>query len=331
MCPITMRTFAIIAACLSGSAVCMVITTPYPNINVTAGGNATLYCTYLSSLAIGSGFVIEWTFLEHYSQTPKPVYYLDAGASSGVGNFATRVTGATNPNNATITIFNMQPRDTGTYYVSIMNPPDVSSSPGHIQLTVLVAPSTPHCSILGAVETGHHMSLKCYSETGMPRPTYSWNKVTDGVLSPTPPGMNYETGMLIIGNLTKFQTGHYRCTASNFLGNATCEIDLNTGGAGGIIAAAIIAALLAAVIIFVIVWIIVIRGKKKKEKLAGTEMKSMTQANQESVPTQAAPASQSLLAAPPVQTHEYTTTHEEHVYIATHHEEMEEENTPAVA
>ncbi|XP_069062036.1 V-set and immunoglobulin domain-containing protein 1 [Pleurodeles waltl] len=322
--------FTIITACLSGSAVCMQITIPYPQINVTAGGNVTLYCTYASSVAIGKGLGIDWSFHEHYSQTSKAVYYLDAGTSSGVGNFVNRVTAATNPGNATITISNMQPRDTGTYYVTIMNPPDVTANAGQIQLTVLVAPSTPHCSIKGAVETGHHLSLKCYSETGMPRPTYYWNKVTDGVLSPTPPGMNYDTGMLIIGNLTKFETGHYRCTASNFLGNATCEIDLNTGGAEGIIAAAIIAALLAAVIIFAIIWIIVIKGKKK-EKLAGTEMKPMMQANQETVPAQAAPTSQSLLAAPLDQANEYSNAHAEHVYTASSNEEMEGENTPAVA
>ncbi|XP_069468733.1 V-set and immunoglobulin domain-containing protein 1 isoform X1 [Ambystoma mexicanum] len=330
MSPAVLKTLALIAA-LSGSAVCMQITIPFPNINVTVGQSATLNATYVSSSPIGKDLFITWNFLEHYSQTTKPVFVIEGGNYSAAGNFKNRVTPSTTPGVATIVISNMQPRDTGTYSVTVYNQLDISASPGQIQLTVLAPPSTPHCSLLGAVKTGHRLSLKCYAETGMPRPSYSWNKLSDGVLSPTPPGMDYENGMLIIGNLTNFESGHYQCTASNFLGNSTCVIDLNTGGDGGIIAAAIIAAILVAIIIVVIVWMVVIR-KKKKEKLAGTEMKSMTQEKEAAVPAQAAPATESLLAAQPAQANEYSDHHEEHVIFATSENgEMDGENTPAVA
>lgn len=37
-----------------------------------------------------------------------------------------------------------------------------------------------------------------------------------------------DTGILYIGNLTTFETGHYRCIASNIMGNSTCELDLTS-------------------------------------------------------------------------------------------------------
>lgn len=41
-----------------------------------------------------------------------------------------------------------------------------------------------------------------------------------------------QNGVLILGNMSKFEEGYYHCTASNNLGNATCELDLHTGGMG---------------------------------------------------------------------------------------------------
>ncbi|MEE6497011.1 hypothetical protein FKM82_002560 [Ascaphus truei] len=252
------------------------VTIPNPVINVTAGHNATLYCTYSPIGTITNSLFIQWSIFEAQSQQFKTVYYFQQGQPNSEGNFLNRVTASITPGNATITISNMQPQESGFYSCEVLNPPEAPSQ-GKIQLTVLVAPSVPHCRIRGAVETGHYISLKCFSEEGMPRPQYTWNRVVNGVLKPTPPQMDYRRGTLIIGNMTDFADGHYRCTASNSLGNASCEIDLHTGaGEGGIIAAGVIGAVLVATIIFAIVWFLIAKKKSKKEKLPASEMKTTT-------------------------------------------------------
>ncbi|XP_069468734.1 V-set and immunoglobulin domain-containing protein 1 isoform X2 [Ambystoma mexicanum] len=290
MSPAVLKTLALIAA-LSGSAVCMQITIPFPNINVTVGQSATLNATYVSSSPIGKDLFITWNFLEHYSQTTKPVFVIEGGNYSAAGNFKNRVTPSTTPGVATIVISNMQPRDTGTYSVTVYNQLDISASPGQIQLTVLAPPSTPHCSLLGAVKTGHRLSLKCYAETGMPRPSYSWNKLSDGVLSPTPPGM----------------------------------------GDGGIIAAAIIAAILVAIIIVVIVWMVVIRKKKKEklagtEMKSMTQEKEAAVPAQAAPATESLLAAQPAQANEYSDHHE-----EHVIFATSENGEMDGENTPAVA
>ncbi|KAM4696094.1 V-set and immunoglobulin domain-containing protein 1 [Rhinophrynus dorsalis] len=250
------------------------------------------------------------------------VYYLMSGQANTGLNYRNRLTAAISPGNATIIINNVQPGDTGIYTCEVLSPPNPSTT-GKIQLTVQVAPSTPHCTIRGAMDTGHYLSLLCYSEEGMPRPTYSWNKVTDGVLSPTPPQMNQKKGILIIGNMSKFDDGHYRCTASNFLGNSTCELDLHTGGEGGIIAAAVIGALVLATIIIVAIWFLIVKKKHKKREPATSETKPINSPGGN--PTYASevhePARENLVASAAPETIEF---HDRAENVASANGEMED-------
>ncbi|XP_053570163.1 V-set and immunoglobulin domain-containing protein 1 [Bombina bombina] len=325
---------------LTGSAYCLQVTIPFSAINVTVGQNATLYCTYSPVGTLSKGLFIQWSIFEAQSQQFKTyspcfsseenamnhckmqlgrdargrcnwkhqVFYYQNGVSYSQGNFKNRVTAAISPGNATITISNMQPQETGFYSCEVLNPPDPISQ-GKIQLTVLAPPSTPHCSIQGPMETGHYLSLKCYAEVGMPRPQYNWNKVLDGLLKPTPPQMDVQSGMLIIGNMTNFDDGHYRCTANNSLGSSFCEIDLHTGGEGPIIAAGIIAAVLLAAIIIAVIWFLLVKKKKgKKQKMAASEMKSSSGSNTEyaAVPGEGIePARENLVTSAPPETREY--------------------------
>ncbi|KAM5146874.1 V-set and immunoglobulin domain-containing protein 1 isoform 2-T2 [Mantella aurantiaca] len=199
------------------------------------------------------------------------VYYFQNGQPFTVGRFKDRVTGYNITGNASITISNLQPQDTGFYSCEVSNLPDPIGM-GHIQVIVQVPPSSPHCSIDGHMTIGHSVTLLCISKQGMPQPVYTWNRVVNDVLLPV--NVEQSGGVLVIGNMTKFEDGYYRCTASNSLGNATCELDLHTGGEAGIIVAGIIGAVLLATIIFVIIWFVVAKRKNKAKKTA-TEMKSM--------------------------------------------------------
>ncbi|MGH0141001.1 UNVERIFIED_CONTAM: hypothetical protein FKN15_055708 [Acipenser sinensis] len=184
------------------------------------------------------------------------IYYFESGQSYSLGSFKNRITAATSPNNATITISNMQPSDSGVYICEVNNPPDFQgNNQGLFFVSVLVEPSKPICAIHGTQESGHRVSLTCHSQQGNPTPTYTWSKLRDGV-------------------------------ATQPLGQM--------GAHEGAIAGAVIGAVLAAVIIGTVVWFISSKrkGKSNKEKSAGTELqtKAKSDVKYQDVPTvEAAP------------------------------------------
>ncbi|KAM9324046.1 V-set and immunoglobulin domain-containing protein 1-like [Gastrophryne carolinensis] len=199
------------------------------------------------------------------------VYAYQNGVSFIEGRFKNRVTVYNSTNNATITISNMQPQDTGFYTCSVSNIPE-SEMQGQIHVIVQVPPSTPHCSIEGNMAVGQQVKLTCLSGQGMPLPVYTWSRIKSGVVSQV--NVAQANGVMIIGNLTKFEDGYYRCTASNSLGNASCELDLHTGGEAGVIVGGLIGAVLLATIIIVVIWFLVVKKKHKAHKV--TEMKTMS-------------------------------------------------------
>ncbi|KYO38269.1 V-set and immunoglobulin domain-containing protein 1 [Alligator mississippiensis] len=296
-----LKIFTIIAA-LSGHISSVTVTVPQYPVNVTVGGNTTLLCTYTTSGSLENLF-IQWTFYNAKEKQQSTIYFYQHGQSYEYGKFQNRITAATNPGNASITISNMQPSDTGLYNCEVLNPQDPNGqNQKSVVVRVLVKPSQPFCNIQGTPESNHFISLACHSQEGMPLPTYQWQRLSGNTVKPVTEQYNPETGLLIIGNLTTFETGHYLCTASNILGNSSCQLDLTEKHSeGSIIAGALIGAILAAVVICIIVWILTKKEKKKrKEKATINEMQPMTEKqqtnleyvdvpNEENIPTAAAP------------------------------------------
>uniref|UniRef100_A0A8C0J5A1 V-set and immunoglobulin domain-containing protein 1 n=1 Tax=Chelonoidis abingdonii TaxID=106734 RepID=A0A8C0J5A1_CHEAB len=306
-----LKIFAIIAA-LSGYTSGVTVTVPQSTVNVTVGGNATLLCTYTTTGSVDSLF-IQWSFYSAKEKQPQTIYYFQNG----------------------------QPSDTGFYTCEVFNPQDSDGqNQKSVAVNVLVKPSQPHCSLRGTPETGHLVSLSCYSEEGMPAPTYQWYKVSGETLKPMTEQLNTKTGLLIIGNLTNFETGYYRCTATNSLGYSSCEVDLTAGHSeGGLIAGALIGAILGAVVICIIVWFLIKREKKKerKEKAANNEMRPMTQKQQANVeyaniPTQ---ENESVATATPSReanaANEYSTAAETAASGMPENDEMQGVETQATA
>nr|XP_014345256.1 PREDICTED: V-set and immunoglobulin domain-containing protein 1 [Latimeria chalumnae] len=272
-------------------------------VNVTVGKSVTLYCTFTSTVPVEKA-TIEWDFyqaksLQYSMNSPCPtdhslgkssvnqcpemeystdargrcswkskIYYSQNGSSYSLGEFKDRIKGAKNPGNATITISNMMPSDSGVYLCQVTNAPDFEGKNNDkVFVFVLVKPSKPHCSIRGPVETGDDVSLACYSEEGTPRPTYIWQKLTNGVPGPATGYLNPNKGTLLIGNLSSFETGRYLCTASNSLGIAACTLDLSIGSPDdGAIAGAIIGVIVAVAVIGIIIWYVLEKRKKRKHK-----------------------------------------------------------------
>ncbi|KPP57896.1 V-set and immunoglobulin domain-containing protein 1-like, partial [Scleropages formosus] len=197
------------------------------------------------------------------------IYYYQAGQSTIPQNYHGRVIVPPSPNttrNASITITDVSPADSGTYYCEVHNMPDsLGQTEGRVILNVLEKPSKPFCAIHGTVESGHLVTLTCHTEQGSPTPTYSWTK----------------TGVLQIGNLSQFEFGTYQCNASNVVGYDICTVNLNEELSDGVIAGAVIGALLASALIIFIVWYILHSLRKKQYKAvkvaAGTEMQVKSQ------------------------------------------------------
>ncbi|XP_054497691.2 V-set and immunoglobulin domain-containing protein 1 [Agelaius phoeniceus] len=335
MCAAVLKIFPILAI-LAGHTRGVVVTVPEKTVNVTAGGNATLVCTYTSSGTLGN-FFIQWSFYsakESQLHTHSPchgilsmdeksvslcqktvyvtdargrcswrykIYYYSGGQSYSYGAFKNRITASTSPGNASITITNMQPSDTGSYTCEVFSPQgDAGQSQKSVIVNVLVKPSKPFCKVEGTPEKGHLIYLLCNCEQGLPRPTYRWYKVDENTLKPVTEQLDPNSGILYIGNLTTFETGYYRCIASNLLGNSTCELDLTAKHSdGGIVAGALIGAILAAAIICIIVW--VLTKKAKNRKPSNNEMQEMVQKesnadyvqvpNEENIPVTTVPSS----------------------------------------
>uniref|UniRef100_A0A8C8RCR5 V-set and immunoglobulin domain-containing protein 1 n=1 Tax=Pelusios castaneus TaxID=367368 RepID=A0A8C8RCR5_9SAUR len=264
----------------------MIVTVPESTVNVTVGGNATLLCTYTTE-GLPNSLFIQWSFYSAQEKQHQTIYYFQNGQAYEYGAFKNRINGTANQGNASITISNMQPSDTGLYTCEVFNPQEATGqNQKSVTVNVLVKPSQPHCSLRGTPETGHLVSLSCYSEEGLPAPTYQWYRVLGDTIKPMTEQLNTKTGLFIIGNLTTFETGYYRCVSYNSLGNNSCEIDLTaTHSEGGVIAGALIGAILGAVVICLIVWYLNKREKKKKrnEKTANSEMQPITQKQEANV------------------------------------------------
>ncbi|NXU42692.1 VSIG1 protein, partial [Drymodes brunneopygia] len=287
----------------------VVVTIPEKTVNVTAGGNATLLCTYSSSAPLGN-FFIQWSFYSAKESQLQTIYYYSGGQSYSYGAFKNRITASTSPGNASITISNMQPSDTGSYTCEVFSPQgDAGQSQKSVIVNVLVKPSKLFCKVEGTPEKGHLIYLLCNCQEGLPRPTYHWYKVDDNTLKPVTEQLSPNSGILYIGNLSTFETGYYRCIASNLLGNSTCELDLTAKHSdGGIVAGALIGAILAAVIICIIVW--VLTKKAKNRKSPNNEMQEMVQKqpnadyvqvpNEENIPATTVPSSNATNEYPSV-------------------------------
>ncbi|XP_069896042.1 V-set and immunoglobulin domain-containing protein 1 [Dipodomys merriami] len=287
--------FFLILSCLIGQASMVQVTIPDAYVNVTIGADVTLICIYTTTVASRDKLSIQWSFFHQKEMQPISIYYSEGGQASAMGRFKDRIVGSTDPGNASITISDMQASDSGIYICDVNNPPDfVGINQGIINVTVLVKPSKPFCSIQGRPERGHPISLSCHSEIGSPSPTYYWNKLEGKNIMSVKESSSSANGILVIGNLTNYKQGYYQCIAINSLGNSSCEIDLTSSHPeAGIIIGALVGALVGAAIIIFAVYFAKSKAKakqRKRDSSTTTELEPMTNINQtrevEGMPTE---------------------------------------------
>ncbi|KAL7852710.1 hypothetical protein SRHO_G00184950 [Serrasalmus rhombeus] len=96
------------------------------------------------------------------------------------------------------------------------------------KVVVLVAPSKPICKIQGKVKFYQNINLICYSEEGIPTPTYRWTSFDFRNISrPNPPKSIDVNGVLSLYNISEDSSGYYACTSTNKIRSQTCSVFLD--------------------------------------------------------------------------------------------------------
>uniref|UniRef100_A0A3Q4H2T8 V-set and immunoglobulin domain-containing protein 1 n=1 Tax=Neolamprologus brichardi TaxID=32507 RepID=A0A3Q4H2T8_NEOBR len=289
-------------------------------VNVTIDGTVLLDCMFATTVATTAALTIQWEFLSKSAMTAQQVdavycsdyshiFYYQSGQVVIPKSYEGRIQTPAAPGdtkNASITIRNMQPSDSGLYTCEVHNLPDVDGqSQANIIVNVLEKPSAPYCAVHGNVESGHLVTLTCHSEQGNPTPTYNWAKM-DQTKTRRPVELCFfsatTTGILEIRNISQFEFGEYQCIATNVVGFATCTIELSPEVADGVIAGAVIGALLGCVLIGLVAWFIAHTVKKHKYNAV-----KMAEANEMNSP----PAQEAYESIPNANTAEHVQDEEE--------------------
>uniref|UniRef100_W5N8K1 V-set and immunoglobulin domain-containing protein 1 n=1 Tax=Lepisosteus oculatus TaxID=7918 RepID=W5N8K1_LEPOC len=259
--------FESVVSIFLGGTHLVIVTIPEKNINVTDGQSVTLLCTFTTT-ASETNLNIQWSFISSKDNCAQlhTIYYYEAAQTFISKQFQGRLGRVAGQNNASITINNTQPSDSGMYTCEVNNMPDFQGhNQGNIFLSVLVKPSTPFCSVHGTVESGHLVTLTCHSEHGTPPPAYTWNKVDKETNRNVLGTMNIQTGVMKISNLSQFEFGQYQCNASNILGSAVCVVELYEAVPHGAeVVGAVIGAVCGAALIGLIVWYVTHKMRRRK-------------------------------------------------------------------
>ncbi|KAM4619887.1 myelin protein zero-like 1 like [Polymixia lowei] len=121
------------------------------------GTTGILKCSFRSKEVVSSAATVTWSFRRVGSVTPSSIFYFGNGkAFPGPPQFKERVhfIGDLNKKDASIQLSQAQFSDNGTYFCDVKNPPDISGTPSHTELKVVLKESLPPDNtaiIVGAV------------------------------------------------------------------------------------------------------------------------------------------------------------------------------------
>ncbi|XP_048396935.1 cell surface A33 antigen-like [Stegostoma tigrinum] len=233
------------------------------NIEIGRGDELVISCQYSVNTAARDLLNVEWyklpddpeEGLTDVVQFFHGGYYKAGKMYEGRANF----TGNVDVDDCSIKIANSLMTDSGTYEVEVKTPLDLEGKrKGTVEVTVLVPPSPPVCTIKGKAEYGQTVKLTCHSAEGSPKPTYSWQSF-NGMNQPRqlPQMSSQEPDGLLLKNLSAETSGYFVCTSRNKIKTVSCNITLavmppsmNLGFYGGIIGGAIAVIVILGIIIY---------------------------------------------------------------------------------
>nr|XP_033774783.1 junctional adhesion molecule C [Geotrypetes seraphini] len=161
-------------------------------------------------------------------------------------------------------IHNTSRTDTAIYRCEVADDIGNTLDEISIELIVQVKPVTPRCSVPNAVPVGKTAVLHCRENEGRPNSMYRWYRNSEPLPDNSKSNPKFvnssftldpKTGTLVFSAMSKADTGHYYCIASNPAGSAKCDeqqlevYDLNIAG---IVCGALVVLLVLVLVILVI-------------------------------------------------------------------------------
>lgn len=265
--------------CAVWSAVTAIqVNIPKDQYEFARGDNITLPCTFTPGVANPPLVIISWS-AEGPNTPPDETliltHYHPNGNTDIISEFEGRVSVDVNAatGKADLKLSSITMEDNKEFECRVQIPRDDKGKPADTaRLTVLVAPSTPICSIQGTAEYGQNINLTCYSKEGSPPPTYKWeSRDVRSMPRVADPRTTDKAGILSLFNISKDTSGFYTCTSSNKIRSVSCNLTLTVmppsmkvGSTAGIIAG-VVAAL---IILIVVIYCCCCRKKEDKEEYA---------------------------------------------------------------
>ncbi|KAK2908424.1 hypothetical protein Q8A67_004261 [Cirrhinus molitorella] len=273
-------TLGIFGICLlfAGAHVTSGITVNIPQkvYKIARGDDVTIPCTFTPP-ATGSSVIVTWTASSDVPEDPdiSIATYFDPTKITifkkykGRANLLHDVT----KGQANLQLLKVTSADNLVYECKVEFPGDEEgSASAKTRLVVLVAPSTPVCSIVGTAEYFQDIKLTCNSAEGTPTPTYKWeSNDVNNIPRPLPLKNKEENGVLSLFNISKDTSGYFFCTSTNEIRSAKCNVtlavlqpSLTLGSAGTIAIGVAVAALV--VFVGIIICCCYCRRRKGKEE-----------------------------------------------------------------
>lgn len=286
----------------TGVTEAMQVTSTGPQtIQKAMGETADMGCTYTPGPEDTGELDIEWSNVSpDMTQKDALMVSYTGGSTHYYGTWDVKgrlkFTGNPKAGDASISLTNLQAKDTATYQCKVKKAPGVDTR--KVTLVVMVPPSRPRCWVEGGEERGSDVSLRCKSSEGSTPLTYTWTRESGGPMPPVAT-QDSSSGELLIKNHTDSYVGTYACVVRNAVGSGQCKYALrayNPTNRAGVIAGAVIGALLLLLLLLLLIWIICCCcNKKRYEKERANEIREDVAAP-ESRPTSRATSLRSVLS-----------------------------------
>ncbi|XP_054467495.1 V-set and immunoglobulin domain-containing protein 8b [Anoplopoma fimbria] len=248
-------------------------------IQMAQGGTVNLGCTYSSAPQDKGELDIEWSNVSpDMTQKDQLILSHTGGLMHQYGDPGVsrrlKFIGDPKQGDASISISDVRPSDTGTYQCKVKKAPGVDMR--KVTLVVMAPPSVPKCWIEGGEEKGGPVSLRCKSSQGSIPLSYTWKRESGGAM-PSDATQDTESGELLIKNHTDSNIGSYMCEAKNAVGQEQCKYTLrayNPTNKVGVIVGAVIGAILLLLLLLLLIWLLICCCHKRRyEKEIANELR----------------------------------------------------------
>uniref|UniRef100_A0A3P9ID53 Ig-like domain-containing protein n=1 Tax=Oryzias latipes TaxID=8090 RepID=A0A3P9ID53_ORYLA len=211
------------------------VSIPQKSYDVPRGGNATIPCTFKTTVQNPKSAVITWSRRPNQPDAEDVViltyFYPDESFDLTADFDPTRfsIDAKVLSGQANLLLRFLKLEDSMLYECSVQVRGDTTgNTAATTNVAVLVPPTKPICNVQGKPEYGQNINLTCVSEEASPSPTYKWEgyDVLNN-LRPLDPKSTVNGGILSLFDVTKETSGIYFCTSTNIVGSASSNVTLS--------------------------------------------------------------------------------------------------------